>query len=208
MRRSRVIGWLAAAAVTCVAGWLLFDLARYGWIAVAIIGNALLLPMWTVAVFYLLAPNLRHPSLERYFEPKAWERGGTSYLHVGVFRIQALLELLGRGRPRGFRVRRDKVFLERMEYETRAAEAAHGLCFLVMVGLAAYAAIVGSIAGMCWLVGTALAFQAPAVILQRYHRPRWRRLLRTLSAKVAQGGVAEPNDNESGHGCYRAQGGA
>ena len=204
MRLSRVIGWLAAASVTCVGGWLLFDLARYGWIAVAIIGNALLLPMWTVAVFYLLAPNLRHPFLERYFAPKAWERGGTTYLQVGVLRIQALLEMLGRKRPRGFRVRRDKAFLERMEYETRAAEAAHGLCLLVMVGLAAYPAIVGSIAGMCWLVGTALAFQTPAVILQRYHRPRWRRLLRSLLARGEQGSVAESSDADSGQVPYRA----
>jgi hypothetical protein len=195
---------LAAAAVTCVAAWLLLDLARYGWIAVAIIGNALLLPMWTIAVFYLLAPNLSHPFLDRYFAPKAWERGGTSYLHVGVLQIQALLEMLGRKRPRGFRIRRDKVFLEKMEYDTRAAEAAHGLCFLVMVGLAAYAAIVGSITGMCWLIGTALAFQAPAVVLQRYHRPRWRRLLSSLLAKSSKGGAAESNDTESRHVPYRA----
>lgn len=155
----------------------------------AIIGNALLLPMWTVAVFYLVQPDLRHPWLDRYFAPKSWERDGTLYLYFGVLRIQVLQEILGRKRPPGFRVRRDEVFLEKMEYETRAAEAAHGLCFFVMVGLAIYVAVVDSIAAFGWLIAIALAFQVPAVILQRYHRPRWRRLLSKLSAQVEQGRI-------------------
>jgi hypothetical protein len=180
-RRSGAIGWLAAAAVTYVAAWLLLDFARYGWLAVAIIGNALLLPMWAAAVFYLVQPDLRQPWLDGYFAPKSWERGGALYLQFGVLRIQALLDMLGRKRPRGFRIRRDQAFLEEMEYETRAAEAAHGLCFVVMAGLAACVAVVDGIAAFGWLIAAALAFQVPAVILQRYHRPRWRRLLSKLS---------------------------
>lgn len=183
MRRTSARGWLGAAAVTCVAAWVLLGLAaQYGWLAVAIIGNALLLPMWSAAVFYLVPPNLKHPVLDGYFSTKPWERGGTVYRHFGVLRVQALIELLGRRRPRDFRVRRDETFLQEMEYETRAAEAAHSLCFFVMTGLAVVAAVVGSIAGCFWLLATAFAFQTPAVVLQRYHRPRWRRLLSRLSA--------------------------
>ena len=182
MLRTSASRWLGTAAVTCLAAWVLIDLARYGWPAVAIIGNALLLPMWTVAVFYLTPPNLRHPVLDRYFSAKPWERGGALYRQFGVLRIQTLLEMLGRRRPRGFHVQRDEAFAERMEYETRAAEAAHGLCFFVMVVLAAFAAVVDSVGGGLWLLVTALAFQTPAVILQRYNRPRWRRLLSRLSA--------------------------
>jgi hypothetical protein len=184
MLRRKVIGWLATVMLTSVSGWILLDLLRYGWITVAIIGNSLLLPMWTVAIFYLLTPKLRHPFFERYFTSMAWEQGGSLYLRFGVRQLQSMLEMLYRKRKGGFRVRRDMLFFEKMEYETRTAEAAHGLCFFVMIGLATYAAIIGSMAGMFWLIGAALAFQTPAVILQRYNRPRWQRMLRSLSMQA------------------------
>jgi len=208
MRSSRAIRWLAAAVVTWISGWILFDLSRHGWIAVAIIGNALLLPIWAVAVFHLIPPNLKHPLLHGYFAPKSWERGGSFYLQFGVLRIQALLEKLGLEklsgrRPRGFRVRRDEVFIEKMEWQTRAAEAAHGLCFLVMVGLAGYTAIIGNVSGFGWLIGSALAFQVPAVILQRYNRPRWCRLLSRLSARVERNRIAGSEKAKSSHASHR-----
>ena len=81
-------------------------------------------------------------------------------------------------RPRGFRVNNGAALLARMERETRAAETAHGVCFAIVAGFAVYAAATGRIAGAVWLLIVGIVCQVYPMLLQRYHRPRWRRVLR------------------------------
>ena len=81
-------------------------------------------------------------------------------------------------RPRDFRVTNDAVFLTRMERQTRAAEAAHGVCFAIVSGFAIYAPATARPAGAAWLLAGGIVCQACPMLLQRYHRPRWRRVLR------------------------------
>jgi len=200
----RGIAWLAAALVTCFAGLIIFDLARLGWPALALLANALLLPMWIVAVFYLTKPDLSYPPLEPYFAPRRWERDGAIYLRCGVLHIQALIFALGRRRPRGFRIRREESFLTQMEHETRAAEAAHVVCLIAVMMLAVYAVAMGSVSGAVWLVGTGLVFQGYAVVLQRYHRPRWRHALRLLHHARTARHFRTTHDNNAGNGLASA----
>ena len=64
-----------------------------------------------------------------------------------------------------------------MERETRAAEMANGTCFLVVSGFAGDAAATSHIAGAIWLLAIGVVCQVYPMLLQRYHRPRWRRAL-------------------------------
>ena len=180
----KALRWLAAMIMT----WLLSTtilaslVARpgVGSFAFAVILN-MVLPMWIVGFFAIADPNLDHPWLAPYFRTRRWEQDGRRYLDLGVLRFQAFLKKYRVGifglRPRDFRVTHDAVFLEKMERETRAAEVAHGVCFLVVAGFAVYAAVAGHIAGGIWLLVIGVVCQVYPMLLQRYHRPRWRRAL-------------------------------
>jgi hypothetical protein len=176
--------WLAATAMT----WLLATTILASLVARPGVGSPsfavilnMVLPMWIVGVFAIADPDLDHPWLAPYFETRRWERDGRRYKNLGVLRYQAVLKKHRIGvfglRPRDFRVTPDATFVEKMERETRAAEAAHGACFLVVAGFAAFAAATGRIAGAIGLVAVGAACQVYPMLLQRYHRPRWRRVL-------------------------------
>jgi hypothetical protein len=150
-----------------------------------------LLPMWILVVFILSGPDLTRPWLDFYFKSRRWERDGKFYLPLGILRFQTMLfssnfykDTLYSLRPPGYRVRNDGSFFQVAERNTRNAEAAHGACFLVVLGFAAYAGIIGSISGVVWLIATGIVWQLYPVLLQRYHRPRWRRLLNRLSGTI------------------------
>ena len=86
-------------------------------------------------------------------------------------------------RPPDFRVTGDVAFLRRMERDTRSAEAAHGVCFAIVLGFAVYAVVTGRIAGAGWLFVTGVVCHAYPMLLQRHQRPRWRRAMRRRSAR-------------------------
>lgn len=149
------------------------------------------LPLWVVAFFFVAAPSPDHPWLEPYFRTRAWEREGKRYRALGVLPYQAVLKALRLGvfglRPSDFRVTRDARLLAKMERDTRGAEAAHGLCFAVVAGFAVYAAATGRMGGAAWLLATGIVCQVYPVLLQRHHRPRWRRALRRRNASGQEG---------------------
>ncbi len=70
-----------------------------------------------------------------------------------------------------------RCFSRRWNVKPAAREAAHGVCFLVVAGFAVYAAVAGHIAGGIWLLVIGVVCQVYPMLLQRYHRPRWRRAL-------------------------------
>jgi hypothetical protein len=179
-----VLRWAAACLLTWALGVpVLVNLMRS--YDVASPGFALLLnmalPLWVVAFFAITAPPVDHPWLEAYFRPRRWERAGEIYRALGVRPFQAVLKVLRLGvfgmRPHDFRVTGDAAFLLRMERDTRSAEAAHGVCFIIVVGFAVYAAATGRIDGAAWLLLAGIVCHAYPMLLQRHHRPRWRRVM-------------------------------
>jgi hypothetical protein len=184
-----LLRWVAACVLTWVVGVpILANMVRdFG---VASPGFALLLnmtlPLWVVAFFFITAPPIDHPWLEAYFRPRRWERAGEIYRGFGVRPFQAFLKAARLGvfglRPRDFRVTGDTAFLTRMERDARSAEAAHGVCFAIGVGFAVYAAATGRIAGAAWLILAGIVCHAYPMLLQRHHRPRWRRVMRRSNA--------------------------
>ena len=186
---TRWLRWVAAGLLTwALSATVLSGLVqKYGLESpgFAVVLN-MALPLWVVAFFFVADPGVDHAWLEAYFKPRKWERDGRRYRPLGVLQFQAVLKALRIGvfslRPADFRVRNDADLLARLERETRAAEAAHGLCFAVVVGFAVYAAATGRLAGAAWLLVTGTVCQLYPVLLQRHHRPRWRRVLRRRDA--------------------------
>jgi hypothetical protein len=180
----KALRWLAATAMTWLLSTTLLAsiVARpgVGSFAFAFILN-MLLPMWILMFFAIAAPNLDHPWLAFYFRTRRWEQDGRRYVDLGVLPFQTFLKKYQIGifglRPRDFRVTHDAGFLEKMERETRAAEVAHGVCFLVVAGFAVDSAVLGRLAGAIWLLVIGVVCHVYPMLLQRYHRPRWRRAL-------------------------------
>ena len=177
-------GFIAATVIAPLVVWL-----GLGSILFSLALNQLLM-IWVFIFFTLAHPPLDHPWLEPYFRIRPWERDGKRWLSVGVLPYQAVLKkfrlgVFGGMRPKDFRVTGDPAFLARMEGETKGAESAHLLCFLIVVGFAVYAVTNGQPAGAAWLLVTGIVTQVYPVMLQRYHRPRWRRARHTASAGLA-----------------------
>ena len=193
--------WAAAGLLTWwLAVTVLADLVRRFGVespGFAIVLN-MALPLWVVAFFFITAPPIDHPWLEAYFRPRGWERAGERYRAFGVRPFQAVLKALRLGvfgmRPPDFRVTSDAAFLARMERDTRGSEAAHGVCFAIVVGFALYAAATGRIAGAVWLLLLGIVCQVYPVLLQRHQRPRWRRAMRRRERAPVT--VVEPPANE------------
>lgn len=176
-----VLRWLIVVAYTAVLSSGLSNdlLARRGVGALifAVVLN-LLLCGWALLVFDAIPLDLRGPRLAPFFRLRPWERSGRFYRQLGVLRFQSLLPKHMPGKkPPGRDLRTNRVFLQDMELATRHAELAHALCFLALVPYILGAARLGNVPGTLWLLVNGLAWHVYPVLLQRYNRPRWQRLL-------------------------------
>ena len=174
---------LALAVTTCVGWFVVWAVVNlYGGIdsvAFAIFLNFQLM-IWIVIMFGILAPDLEYS----YFHPKKWERDGEIYLACGVHLFQSLLVRIRWEkifRP-GFSLKRSYTLIKEVELRTRGNEAAHGACLLVVLMFVIYAGILGSLKGVFFLLVTGIFFQAYPVMLQRYLRPRYRRIMASMEA--------------------------
>lgn len=113
------------------------------------------------------------PRLERYFELRAWERSGRLYHALGVPLFRALvrrgpLSLFNRALPAAWHAGDSA----RIESESRAAEAGHGVAFGMVVALALVSWARGDPARAAWLVVLDIPMNLYPVLLQRDHRLR------------------------------------
>lgn len=120
------------------------------------------------------------PRFDEYFELRAWERSGKLYNALGVPLFRALvrrgpLSLFNRRLPRAWHLGDP----ERIERETRAAEAGHIVAFLIILGIAIGALVRGSPERAAWLVALDIPMNLYPVLLQRDHRLRLAELVRS-----------------------------
>ena len=136
------------------------------------------------------------PRLEGFYRLWSWEQSGRLHRFLGVPLFRALvrrgpLAWFNRTLPAAWRAGD----AERIERETRAAEAGHGIAFAIVLALAAVALWRGDAARAAWLVALDVPMNLYPVLLQRDHRLR-------LAAHVRRGdlvhGVALPDDPPNG----------
>jgi hypothetical protein len=113
------------------------------------------------------------PRFERYFELRTWERSGRLYRALGVPAFRALvrrgpLSLFNRALPAAWR----SGDAERIERETRASEAGHGIAFGIVLALAAVSLTRGDPERAAWLAALDVPMNLYPVLLQRDHRVR------------------------------------
>jgi hypothetical protein len=120
------------------------------------------------------------PRFQQYYELRPWERSGRLYRVLGVPLFRAIvrrgpLSIFNRALPKAWHSRD----LERIEREVRAAEAAHGVAFGIILALALVALIRGEVARAAWLAALDLPLNLYPALLQRYHRLRLADLTRS-----------------------------
>lgn len=136
---------------------------------------------WILFIFAVLQPDLRDPRLEPYFRTRKWEREGRFHLQLGVLRFQSMISKYMPGKqPPGRDFKTNRVFLQDMELATRTAEFAHLFCFFALLPFIVGTARIGNVVATGWLIANGLAWHIYPVLLQRYNRPRWQRLLVAL----------------------------
>ena len=113
------------------------------------------------------------PPFEGYYALRSWERSGRLYRVLGVPLFRALvrrgpLSIFNRALPAAWHDG-DR---ERIERETRAAEAGHGIAFGIVLALAIAALARGDADRAAWLVALDVPMNLYPVLLQRDHRLR------------------------------------
>ena len=111
------------------------------------------------------------PRLEGFFTLRAWERNGRLYRALGVPLFRALvrrgpLSRFNRALPAAWH----SGDAERMERETRAAEAGHGIAFGIVLALAVLSLARGDTERAAWLAALDVPMNLYPVLLQRDHR--------------------------------------
>ncbi len=129
------------------------------------------------------------PRLEGYFSLRAWERSGRFYQALGVPLFRALvrrgpLAVFNRALPEAWHAGD----AERIEHETRAAEAGHLVAFGIILAFAVASLVRGDSASAAWLAGLDVPMNFYPVLLQRDHRLRLAEHLRRGDLQPQQAG--------------------
>ncbi len=134
-----------------------------------------------------------------FFQTFAWEQGGEIY--EKIFHVRAWKHLIPNGSAlyRGaFSIKRlptnDSAYLERWLKESVRAEICHWMMILPCVFF-----LWNSVALGCIMVAYALISNLLPVILQRYNRPRMRKLLAKLEKKPVKKDIPYVPQQELSH---------
>ncbi|RTE86293.1 MULTISPECIES: hypothetical protein [Gammaproteobacteria] len=118
-----------------------------------------------------------------YFDTRAWEQAGNAYRYVGVHMFRKILIWTGweRLNKQANPVGKKKELLKQLEYRTRVSEFGHVVIFVVVSLVAVVVAWLHGLQGSVWLIATNILLNLYPVIVQRYNRPRYQKILSKIS---------------------------
>jgi hypothetical protein len=130
-----------------------------------------------------------------YFEPKPFERGGTIYRWFGVKYYVSILRLIGweKSLRKNAPIENNLESLMRFDATTRGSEMIHLLSAVFVAALTVWIAAKHSIRDIHWLVLVNVLVNGYPVMLQRYNRPRVRRLVALHEMRKC---VAQPSSDQ------------
>lgn len=118
-----------------------------------------------------------------YFDEVSFEKGGSVYKYFGVHFYRKLLVWTGwekiSRKDNKITTRRKSVQLA--EYKSRSSEAGHSVIF-VIVGLITIL-VANTLREALWLIILNLLLNVFPIFVQRFNRPRYRRLLQKMQKK-------------------------
>jgi hypothetical protein len=137
------------------------------------------------------------PRFDEYYALRRWERSGRLYRRLGVPLFRALvrrgpLAMFNPALPAAWQ----RGEPERIERETRAAEAGHAIAFGVVLVLAAVAWTRGDPARAAWLAALDVPMNLYPVLLQRDHRLRLAEHVRR--GDLSRSGATTPDEARPG----------
>lgn len=142
------------------------------------------LMLWMSVVETLLIPALK----SSYFNTHPFEEEGKIYKYLGVDFFRKFLVLSGweRSRKKETPIRKSLILLEYYEYRTRASEFGHGIIAIIIASTTLYVLMVYSFKETKWLIIFNIFLNIYPMMLQRYNRPRVRRVIKKLKLKQAK----------------------
>ncbi len=176
---SRLMLTLSATVAIALFLWFSASWARFAIVPYIVTVNFALMG-WAWFVF-----DVHRFSLDsRWFDLATFEKGGHIYRFAGLHWFQAIQKFLGWNKLLGVpKIRMDKDMLERFEHGMRFGEATHWVCLAVLLPIAGWSVISQDGAGLIYWVLSAIVLHIYPIMLQRYNRPRVRRLLAKLTTR-------------------------
>lgn len=137
-----------------------------------------LLMLWISIVEPILKPPLDSP----LFNSFPFEKEGEIYKYLGVQFYRKLLVKSGweRKRKKEAPIRKSLDSLRFYEYKTRGSEFGHGIIAIIVMAITIYVCITYSVIEGMWLIATNVLLNVYPMIVQRYNRPRIRKVIKKL----------------------------
>ncbi|MGV3560885.1 MAG: hypothetical protein ACO1O2_22185 [Larkinella arboricola] len=134
-----------------------------------------ILMMWFTILESLLKPSLNSP----YFNPRPFEKQGKLYRILGVEWYRAILIKSGweKIRQQQTPIKKDLRGMLAYERATRVAEVGHIVVGGLVLIVTGYVLLTHSAGAALWLILSNIFLNLYPVLLQRYTRPRLRRMI-------------------------------
>ncbi|MBU3161163.1 hypothetical protein KPL37_15690 [Clostridium frigoris] len=182
VNKNTFIKWISVWMTTCgVVLFILFPFIDMGTLLYSITLN-LLLMIWMSIVETLLIPELK----SSYFDSHPIEMEGKIYKYIGVHIFRKLLVFSGweRSRKKENPIRKSLILLEYYEYRTRTSEFGHTIIAIIIFFISVYVCKAYSYKNIIWLTVFNIFFNIYPITVQRYNRPRVRRVIKNLKLKL------------------------
>lgn len=174
--KKNLIKWIVSIFTTVITLLLIYAIGRtslftsflFSWIL-----NFGLMTWYSVVVSQI------NPKLNvTYFDVKGFEKGGEIYKYVGVHIYRKLLVWVGWEKIRRLAnpIKNDAALLKACEHQTRISELGHTLIAIVVFITTIY--LSGSLKEAKWLIITNLLLNVYPIMVQRFNRPRYNRIIR------------------------------
>ena len=181
VKQNTFIEWVIIAMTTCgMASFILFPFMSMSSLLYSITLNFSLM-IWMSIVETILMPELK----SSYFDCHRIEDEGKIYKYFGVHFFRKLLVLSGweRSRKKETPIRKSLVLLEYYEYRTRTSEFGHGIIAIIISMIIVYVCMAYSFKEAIWLIFLNIFMNIYPIIIQRYNRPRVRRVINGYKLK-------------------------
>lgn len=174
--------WITALATTYSTFWLLTHAG------ITSFSFNLNLNFCLMIWFTIIEAPLRLPLRSAYFNEQPFEKGGRIYLFWGVTGFRKLLRSIGweKATRRNFPLGKTYAALQQCERSTRVSELGHTLIAIIVLGITAYVCLRYTVVESVWLLLLNVLLNLYPILVQRYNRPRYRRVLLSLRRKQAQ----------------------
>lgn len=118
-----------------------------------------------------------------YFDTRSFEKGGSVYKYMGVHLYRKLLVAIGWEKisRKEAKITNTRKALSLVEAKSRSSEAGHAVIFII-VGVVTLL-VADTIGEAIWLIILNLLLNIYPIMVQRYNRPRYRRLLQKMKEK-------------------------